>query len=137
MVLDKAVASGKRFGARYGRKVRHKFSRIEAEQRKAHKCPYCHEPKVTRIAVGIWTCKKCNSKFTGRAYTIPKKVIIKKEISKREEVELEEEKAEKTEEKPQKYKEKKVGSDDVEEQAELKEEKIAKPKKAKKKKEED
>ena len=137
MALDKSVASGKRFGARYGRKVRHTFSKIEAEQRKAHKCPYCHEQKVTRLAVGIWTCKKCNSKFTGRAYTIPKKVIIKEEVSKREEVEIEEEKTEETEdeEKPQKYKEIKAESDEVEEQPELEDEEIEKPKKAKKKKE--
>ena len=32
MALDKSVSSGKRFGSRYGRKVRHKFSKIEAEQ---------------------------------------------------------------------------------------------------------
>ena len=76
MVLEKTVASGKRFGTRYGRRIRHKFSKIEAEQKKGHKCPYCHEPKVRRVAAGIWNCTKCKSKFTGRAYTIPKKVII-------------------------------------------------------------
>ena len=110
MVLEKTVASGKRFGARYGRRIRHKFSKIEAEQRKGHKCPYCHEPRVKRIASGIWNCTKCNTKFTGRAYTIPKKVIIKEEAAKEGIVEIREEKEEKKEakeEKPQKYKENK------------------------------
>jgi len=123
MALDKSVASGKRFGARYGRKVRHTFSKIEAEQHKAHKCPYCHELKVSRLAVGIWQCKKCNSKFTGKAYTIPKKVVIKEEVSKKDQVMIEEEETTKTEvpedEKPQKYKEERVEVED--EQPELEE----------------
>ncbi len=112
MALEKTLASGKRFGARYGRSTRHKFSKIEAEQKKAHKCPYCHEPKVKRLAAGIWTCRKCKAKFTGRAYTIPKKVIIREEAAKKEVIELKEKEAEKEkkepeEEKPKKYKEKK------------------------------
>lgn len=111
MALDKTVSSGKRFGSRYGRRLRHKFAKIEAEQKKGHKCPYCSEPKVKRVAAGIWLCKKCNSKFTGRAYTVPKKVIIRAEAVKEEIEEFkEEEKTEEKkpeEEKPKKYKEKK------------------------------
>jgi large subunit ribosomal protein L37Ae len=110
MATEKVAAAGKRFGVRYGRSIRYKFSKIEAEQKKGHKCPYCHEPKVGRLAVGIWQCSKCKSKFTGRAYTIPKKVIIKEEAPQEEIIAgIEEDKAEeKEEEKPQKYKEKKV-----------------------------
>ena|SRR3989338_8120447 len=67
----------KRFGARYGRKPKLKFSKIEAEQRKLHKCPYCNKIAVKRIAVGIWGCRKCNAKFTGKAYSITKKIITK------------------------------------------------------------
>lgn len=109
MVLEKTLASGKRFGARYGRRLRHKFAKIEAEQKKAHKCPYCSYNKVKRVAVGIWSCRKCGAKFTGRAYTIPKKIIIKEEVAKEEELkeEKEEEKEKPEEEKPKKYKEKK------------------------------
>jgi len=112
MVLDKTVASGKRFGARYGRRIRHKFSKIEAEQRKGHKCPYCHEPKVKRVSLGIWNCTKCKSKFTGRAYTLPKKVIIQEEASKEKIVKVTEEKIEKKEEKAEKYKEKRIEVED-------------------------
>lgn len=107
MVLEKGLRSAKRFGSRYGRKGRHKTAKIEAEQRKRHKCPYCRAVSVRRVAAGIWNCKKCRSKFTGKAYTVPKKIIIKQEISKEEIVEAAEEAKEEKKEgdKPQKYKE--------------------------------
>ena len=98
MAVDKKLASGKRFGSRYGRKTRHKFSRIESEHRKMHKCPYCSEIKVKRISVGIWECKKCDAKFTGKAYSVRKKVKAKEEEEFEElpvEQEVEEEKGEK------------------------------------------
>jgi ribosomal protein L37AE/L43A len=28
--------------------------------------------RVKRVAVGIWFCKKCKAKFTGKAYTLAK-----------------------------------------------------------------
>ncbi len=67
----------KRFGVRYGRSLKHKFGKIEALQKEKHKCPYCNAPKVKRISAGIWYCKKCGSKFTGKAYSIKK--AVKKE----------------------------------------------------------
>ena len=27
--------------------------------------------------MGIWNCRKCNAKFTGKAYSISKKIITK------------------------------------------------------------
>ena len=111
MAVDKIFASGKRIGSRYGKRLRHKVAKIESEQRKRHKCPYCRSLAVKRQAAGIWGCKKCNTTFTGRAYTLPKKIIIKQELRKEEIVEHleapEEQKATK-EEKPQRYKEKKA-----------------------------
>ena len=68
------LGSAKRFGARYGSKPKHKFAKIEKEQRKKHLCPYCNTLKVKRVAVGIWHCRKCGSKFTGKAYTISKTI---------------------------------------------------------------
>jgi len=59
----------KRFGPRYGRRTKHKFAKIEIEQHKKHKCPYCNKDGVKRVSAGIWECKKCNQKFTGKAYT--------------------------------------------------------------------
>ena len=80
--IDK-LGSAKRFGARYGTKTKHKFAKIEREQRRKHKCPYCYNVKVKRVAVGIWHCRKCNSKFTGKAYSI-KKTIVVEELTREE-----------------------------------------------------
>ena len=71
------LGSAKRFGARYGRKLKLKFSKIETEQRKLHKCPYCSKTAVKRVAMGIWSCRKCKAKFTGKAYSISRKIITK------------------------------------------------------------
>ena len=73
------LKSIKRFGARYGRKTKHKFAKVEAVLRGKHKCPYCNYEKVKRIAAGIWQCKKCNAKFTGKAYSIKKSTSVKEE----------------------------------------------------------
>ena len=76
--IDK-LSSTKRFGHRYGRKLKQRFDKIEREQRRLHKCPYCHYQKVRRVAIGIWHCNKCDAKFAGKAYTIGKKIITKEE----------------------------------------------------------
>ena len=92
------LGSAKRFSARYGSKPKHKFAKIEKEQRKKHRCPYCNHSKVKRVVVGIWHCRKCNSKFTGKAYSIAKLVGVeetpaevaaeeKKNVEKTEELE--------------------------------------------------
>ena len=77
MKIEEKLGSVKRFGARYGRKTKLKFSKIEQEQRKLHKCPYCSKVAVKRVAVGIWQCRKCHSKFTGKAYSVTKKIVAK------------------------------------------------------------
>ncbi|MBI2649992.1 50S ribosomal protein L37ae [Candidatus Woesearchaeota archaeon] len=92
------LGSVKRFGARYGRKLKVKFSKIETEQRRLHKCPYCHKTSVKRIAVGIWNCKKCNAKFTGKAYSVSKKIIAKEAQVMQEEPEIIKEEMEEVEE---------------------------------------
>ena len=45
-----------------------KINEIEVFQRKRHKCPYCSKIAVKRVAFGIFQCKSCGSKFTGKAY---------------------------------------------------------------------
>ena len=77
MKIKQKLGSVKRFGARYGRKLKLKFFEIESEQRKLHKCPYCNKIAVKRMSVGIWNCKKCNAKFAGKAYSISKKIVTK------------------------------------------------------------
>lgn len=101
------LGSVKRFGARYGRRVKNKLAKIEAIQKGKHKCPYCHSMKAKRIAFGIWNCKKCGAKFTGKAYSIKKIVLSEEESEKKNKniEENEEEMPEETEEeKPKKKK---------------------------------
>jgi len=76
--------SVKRFGPRYGRKLKERFGKIESLQRKKQKCPYCSALSVKRIAAGIWQCRKCNVKFTGKAYSVEKKGSLKEEEIKEE-----------------------------------------------------
>lgn len=81
---EKKFGAAKRFGARYGRKPKQKFVSIEAEKNKKHKCPSCNWERVKRLAAGIWTCTKCDLKFAGKAYTVPKKIIITEQTTKEE-----------------------------------------------------
>lgn len=70
MGKTKKVGSTGRFGSRYGRTIRERVKKIELKQRKLQICPYCRAIKAKRISTGIYFCKKCKSKFTGRAYSI-------------------------------------------------------------------
>lgn len=80
MVKKTAYGSVKRLGTRYGRTVKFKLGKIEAEQRKKHKCPYCNYDQVRRKALGIWHCKKCGVTFTNKAYTVGKLESIIKPV---------------------------------------------------------
>ena len=87
--VDK-LGSAKRFGPRYGTKPKYLFAKIEKEQRKKHKCPYCNNVQVKRIAVGIWQCRKCDAKFTGKAYSISKKITAEDNVKEEAEMPVEE-----------------------------------------------
>ncbi len=80
MAIERKFGSIKKFGPRYGRKVKEKFAKIEEEQHKLHKCPYCGHIKAKRLALGIWYCKKCKAKFTGKAYSVRKKITFEEEV---------------------------------------------------------
>ncbi len=71
--MAEVYKSTKKFGTRYGRKLKERFGKVESEQRKKHTCPYCRKQSVKRVAVGIWNCNKCDKKFTGRAYSVATK----------------------------------------------------------------
>ena len=60
---------GKRFGPRYGAPIRQKISKVEKKQKALYKCPLCNQRKVKRVSIGIWSCKKCDTKFAGGAYS--------------------------------------------------------------------
>jgi len=87
----KLYGSVKRFGVRYGTKLKGKIAKIESERHNSTKCPYCHYDKAKRESAGIWLCSKCNSRFTGGAYSIKAPETPKEEAAKTEEaVEVEE-----------------------------------------------
>lgn len=79
MAKEKHLKSGNKFGVRYGRRNRERFAKIENEQRRLHKCPYCNMIKVKRLASGIWCCRKCGAMFASKAYTVGKFKIKQEE----------------------------------------------------------
>ncbi|MFT4250068.1 MAG: 50S ribosomal protein L37ae [Candidatus Woesearchaeota archaeon] len=80
MARSKKVASGKRFGSRYGRRNRDRFALLEAQARKKHVCPSCGYEQAKRVAAGIWSCKKCSAKFASKAYTVTKFPTLKQKL---------------------------------------------------------
>lgn len=78
------IGKGGRFGARYSRRLRDKVAIIAAEKRASTKCPYCNYDAVKRLAAGIWFCKKCSSKFAGKAYTQKSEIKFEKKEEKEE-----------------------------------------------------
>jgi large subunit ribosomal protein L37Ae len=102
MAETKKLGSVKRFGARYGRKVKLKLAKIEAVQRGKHRCPYCHAINVKRLSAGIWNCRKCGAKFTGKAYSIKKTIIAEEEPVEKKKKVVEEELEEEVSEAPKK-----------------------------------
>ena len=80
MAVEKGLGSGKRFGARYGKKLRNKIALVELDSRSLHECPSCRYKKAYRLSTGIWKCSKCASVFTGRAYTTVKKISLREEV---------------------------------------------------------
>lgn len=64
------VGSAGRFGARYGAKIRKKVAKIEKVQKSEQKCPVCKTGNVKRVSKGVYVCKKCKNKMSGKAYTL-------------------------------------------------------------------
>ena len=60
----------KGLGARYGIKLRKKYSVVHRVLKSKRKCPECVSLQFGRQVVGIWSCKKCGLKIAGYAYDI-------------------------------------------------------------------
>lgn len=56
----------KRFGARYGNRIRKNVD--EAEDRTEERCIECEAKDVERTTAGVWECNECGAKFAGGAY---------------------------------------------------------------------
>lgn len=67
-MATRKVGSAGRFGPRYGKKVRDLVRDIERIQKQRHVCPRCDMRYVKRVSKGIFICRKCGNKFTGKAY---------------------------------------------------------------------
>ncbi|MBI2176259.1 50S ribosomal protein L37ae [Candidatus Woesearchaeota archaeon] len=80
----KLYGSVKRFGVRYGTKLKGKTGKIEAERKESTKCPYCSYGKAKRANAGIWHCVKCKNRFTGKAYSIGTPSAIKENVTETE-----------------------------------------------------
>ena len=68
--LAKKKGSFKGLGARYGIKIRKKYSLVHEVLKSKRKCPECGSTQFGRQAVGIWSCKKCEFKIAGFAYDV-------------------------------------------------------------------
>ena len=67
-MATKKVGAAGRFGARYGKTVRARITKVENKQRQKQTCPYCKKLGAKRKSKGIWHCKKCGKKFASSAY---------------------------------------------------------------------
>ena len=98
--------SAKRYGVRYGRKLREKVGKIDRSRLSSKQCPHCNYKRVKRVPAGIWNCTKCASKFTGRAYSIGSKVDVAGPSLKADAAEAEEEPEEEEEQEEETFEEK-------------------------------
>jgi large subunit ribosomal protein L37Ae len=79
----KKVGPTRGLGVRYGSTVRKRYSKVVTEMKKPHRCPQCGFPRVKRVSVGVWGCRKCGFTFTGGAYTPTTKLgIVAKRVAK-------------------------------------------------------
>lgn len=56
----------KRFGARYGNRIRKNVD--DAEDRTEERCIKCDSDDIERSSAGVWECNECGAKFAGGAY---------------------------------------------------------------------
>ena len=68
MANTKKVKSTGRYGSRYGVGIKKRVLKVEERQKKKVVCPFCGFKTIKRLAAGLFTCKKCEAKFTGGAY---------------------------------------------------------------------
>jgi large subunit ribosomal protein L37Ae len=64
----KKVKTAGRYGSRYGVGIKKRLIDVEKRQKNLSACPFCGFSKVSRVAAGLFTCKKCSAKFTGGSY---------------------------------------------------------------------
>ena len=79
-MAKKKIETVKRFGTRYGRTLRERLAKVESQQKKSHRCPYCNYERAKQQSTGIFLCTKCGAKFASKAYTVSKVNTIKTDV---------------------------------------------------------
>ncbi|MGQ9623956.1 MAG: 50S ribosomal protein L37ae [Candidatus Bathycorpusculaceae bacterium] len=83
MGKTKKVGPTRGLGPRYGSTVRKRYIKVVIEMKKPHTCPQCGFPRVKRVSVGVWKCRKCGFTFTGGAYTPTTKLgVVARRVAK-------------------------------------------------------
>ncbi|MBT3407752.1 50S ribosomal protein L37ae [Candidatus Woesearchaeota archaeon] len=67
-MAKKKTGISKTYGGRYGKTNLAKIDLLAKKRKESSKCPSCLSDTVKREALGIWVCKKCNTKFASRAF---------------------------------------------------------------------
>jgi large subunit ribosomal protein L37Ae len=79
----KKVGPTRGLGSRYGATVRKRYIKVITEMKKSHECPQCGFPRVKRVSVGVWECRKCGFTFTGGAYVPTTKLgVVARRVAK-------------------------------------------------------
>jgi large subunit ribosomal protein L37Ae len=69
MAKTKKVGIAGRFGPRYGSRVRNNWREIMERLKGENRCPRCEtKARNMRDFIGVWSCPKCNAKWTGGAW---------------------------------------------------------------------
>lgn len=68
MPVVKTFGSIKRFGPRYGLRLKQQLAEVEQKQKARQRCPHCRKLAAKRQAAGLWRCKACGLEFAGGAY---------------------------------------------------------------------
>lgn len=55
-------------GARYGIRIRRRVLDLDQTRRKASACPRCSTVTVSRVASGVFACRRCGTQFASGAY---------------------------------------------------------------------
>jgi ribosomal protein L37AE/L43A len=55
--------------ARYGASIRKQYMKAINSKNARYECPRCHKLKLGRKGMAMWTCKSCETKFAGAAYS--------------------------------------------------------------------
>ncbi len=64
----KKVGIAGKFGPRYGFTLRRRYAEVAEKAAKPYQCPSCGSVKARRVSTAIWQCRRCGTKFAGKAY---------------------------------------------------------------------